>query len=522
MRRIATISTFVCAIAAVTFAQQPPPAEPQPAPRQRPAHGHEQVEPRLLIQVPPSASTTGVWSTLPDGCPINPVHVALMHNGKLLIICGSGNYETNFVFTAGIYDPATQLVQTFPISTDMFCNGMAILPDGRPLVVGGTMTYDTAPTGTFTGLPTTAIFDPIGGMFSPGPAMSDGRWYPTVTILPDGRAMTIAGLDIHGGMNTDVEVYDAKTNKWSGAGQAFPGVDFFPRQFVLPSGMVFEAGWNTNTQMWNPSTHTWTFVSNTKYPQNRDYGTAVMLPLTPANNYQAKVVIMGGNTSAPTDTTEIIDFSTNSPQWQFGPKLNAARVQLNSTLLPNGKVLVSGGSTVNESAPHAVKDALLYDPATNAFTSAGTMTFPRLYHSNTILMPDATVLAFGGNPIRGDYQGHIEVYQPPYLFQANGAATVRPSIASTPPTIGYGKTFPVTTVGAAPANGRVVLMRPGAVTHAFDMEQRLVQLPFRATSNEMTVTAPANANLAPPGWYLLFVLDTNGVPSVGRFVQLVP
>jgi len=517
MRRIATILTFACTVAAALAQQQPPPQQPR-----RPAHAHEQREPHVLIQVPPSASVTGIWSTLPDGCPINPVHVALMHNGKLLIICGSGNYETNFVFTAGVYDPATQLVQTFPIATDMFCNGMAILPDGRPLVVGGTMTYDTAATGYFSGLPTTAIFDPSSGMFSPGPAMKDGRWYPTVTILPDGRAMTIAGLDIHGKMNTNVEVYDPKKNAWSEAGEASWGVDFFPRQFVLPSGMVFEAGWNTNTQMWNPATSEWSFVSDTKYPDNRDYGTAVMLPLTPANNYQAKVVIMGGNTSAPTDTTEIIDFAANNPQWQFGPKLNAPRVQLNATLLPNGKVLVSGGSTVNESAAAAVKDALLYDPATNAFTSAGTMTYPRLYHSNAILMPDATVLAFGGNPIRGDYQGHIEVYQPPYLFQPNGAATVRPSIASAPTTIGYGKTCSVMTVGAAPANGRVVLMRPGAVTHAFDMEQRLVQLPFRALSNEMTVTAPANANLAPPGWYLLFVLDANGVPSVGRFVQVGP
>lgn len=515
MRRILALVTFLCTAAA--FAQQ----QTQPPPRRPHPHGHEQTEPRLLIQVPPTASTTGVWSTLPDGCPINPVHVALMHNGKLLIICGSGNYETNFVFTAGIFDPVRNLVQTFPIATDMFCNGMAILPDGRPLVVGGTMTYDTAATGFFTGLPTTAIFDPSTGMFTPGPAMDDGRWYPTVTILPDGRAMTIAGLDIHGVMNQGVELYDPKTNKWSPAGPAFDNVDFYPRQFVLPNGMVFESGWNPNTQMWNPATQEWKPVANTNYGQNRDYGTAVLLPLTPANKYQAKVVIMGGNTGNPTDTTETIDFSVPKPQWQWGPKLNAKRVQLNATLLPNGKVLVSGGSKVNESATDAVKEALLYDPATNAFTSAGTMNFPRLYHSNTILMPDATVMAFGGNPIRGDYQGHIEVYQPPYLFQANGAAAVRPAIVTVPAAIGYGARFSVTTRGAAPANGRVVLMRPGAVTHAFDMEQRLVELTFSAASNELTVTAPANANLAPPGWYLLFVLDGNGVPSVGQFVQLV-
>jgi hypothetical protein len=238
-------------------------------------------------------------------------------------------------------------------------------------------------------------------------------------------------------------------------------------------------------------------------------------------------MILGGHTAwppdtgGPTDTTEIIDFSVPKPQWQWGPKLNAPRVQLNATLLPNGKVLVSGGSKVNESGADAVKEALLYDPATNAFTSGGTMTFPRLYHSCAILMPDATVMSFGGNPIRGDYEGHIEVYQPPYLFQPNGAAAVRPAIVTAPATIGYGKSFTVAMRGAAPADGRVVLMRPGAVTHAFDMEQRLVELTFHTENNELTVTAPANANLAPPGWYLLFVLDGKGVPSVGRFVQLL-
>src|SRR4029079_15082583 len=150
------------------------------------------------------------------------------------------------------------------------------------------------------------------------------------------------------------------------------------------------------------------------------------------NTEKPSVGSRGDTTGKPPDTTETIDFSVPNPQWQWGPKLNAPRVQLNATLLPNGKVLVSGGSKVKESGADAVKEALMYDPATNAFTSAGTTNFPRLYHSNTILMPDATVMAFGGNPIRGDYEGHIEVYQPPYLLQANGAAAVTAGGLSVP------------------------------------------------------------------------------------------
>jgi hypothetical protein len=130
------------------------------------------------------------------------------------------------------------------------------------------------------------------------------------------------------------------------------------------------------------------------------------------------------------------------------------------------------------------------------------------------------VLAVGGNPERKVYEPHIEIYYPPYLFNSNGTPAKRPAIASvTPSTITYGSAFQVRSADAESIRS-VVLIRPGAVTHAFDMEQRLVGLTYTTSSGYLNVTAPANGNLAPPGYYLLFIINGSGVPSVGKFVQL--
>jgi hypothetical protein len=477
--------------------------------------GQEHTAPFVTPKIPPTANVTGVWNTLKEGSPINPVHVALTHDGQILVISGSGNYPGNHVFTAGVWNPATKLMNTFVISSDMFCNGMVILPDGRPLVIGGTNSYK------FTGLSSTALFDPVAGTFSNGQNMADGRWYPTGTVLPDGTVMAISGLNLAGKMNRTVEIYNPVTNLWTAAGAAFTDLQFYPRQHVLPNGKVFASGWNPDSQMWDPTSHVWTPVATTKFGKDRTYGSSVLLPLTPANGFKPMVIIMGGGPSGKTvtQTTETIDLSATTPAWQSGPDMVAPRIDMNATLLPNGKVLVSGGSSQGENASTAVTAAELYDPATNTFAPAGTMAFPRLYHSNTILLPDATVLALGGNPIRGDFEGHMEIYSPPYLFTSAGTLAKRPVIASVPSNISYGASFAVS-VTSSTSIGSVVLIRPGAVTHSFDMDQRLVGLTFTTAAGTITAVAPSGPTLAPPGWYLIFVLDVNGVPSIGTFVQV--
>ena len=158
------------------------------------------------------ANLQGQWSTLPYLMPINPVHVALMHNGKVLVVSGSGNYPADFTannLRAAVWDPNANTINVQSVAWDMFCNGMVVLPDGRPFVVGGTLQYDP-----FHGQPKSSVFDPATNTFADVQNMAHGRWYPTVTTLGDGRVMTLSGLDESGNTNTAVEIYTVGSG-WS-------------------------------------------------------------------------------------------------------------------------------------------------------------------------------------------------------------------------------------------------------------------------------------------------------------------
>lgn len=506
---------ILCALMHGAVNAQEPPKPPAEEPFIEPAETHQMTKMRAVTEVSPAQN--GRWDTLPLNMPINPVHVALMHTGKVLIIAGSGNDPDNRRFQAAVWDPKTGTLRTFNLSWDMFCNGMVVLPNGKPFVLGGTLKYDTS-TVPFLGEPRTSAFDPTTETFLDQPKMSGGRWYPTGTVLGDGSVLVYSGLnETNGNLNRTVQIW--KGGAWTAAGTTFSGTPLYPREHLLPSGEVFVSGSDRVSRLYDPATRTFTASATTLFDRNRDYGTSVLLPLTPANGFKPKVMILGGASPA-TDTTELIDLSVPSPKWVSGPRMVRARIQLNATILPNGKVLVSGGSEKDEDNATAVKQAQLYDPESNTFSSASTMEVPRLYHSNTLLLPDARVVALGGNPLRKVYEPAVEVYSPPYLFNADGTPAKRPTLASvSAPSIYYGSTFQVGTPDAADIKS-VVLVRAGAVTHAFDMEQRLVGLSFTAGSGVLNARAPAAGNLAPPGYYLLFIVSSRGVPSVAQFIHL--
>jgi PKD repeat protein len=460
------------------------------------------------------AGAQGRWRTLTNEAPINPIHVALMHNGKVLVVAGSGNLATETNFQAAVWDPVSETFQTQTLEWDMFCNGMVAQPDGRIFVNGGNLQYDP-----FFGEPRNAAYDPATGLFTNLPNMAHGRWYPTVTTLGDGRILTFSGLLETGGTNSTVEIYTDGVG-WSPEYPAGWTPPLYPRMHLSTDGRVFYAGSGRGSRFFDPSTRTWSaVVANTIYTGSRSYGTSVLLPLTPADGYRPRVMILGGGNPA-TPTTEIIDLSAPTPAWQSGPPMSQPRIQISTTILPSGKVLAVGGSTNNEDALTASLNADLYDPIANTFASAGANAYPRLYHSASLLLPDATVLLIGGNPQRGSYERRLEIYSPAYLFNADGTDAFRPTITSvTPGSIGYGEAFQVQTPDASEI-GSVVLVRPGAATHAFDMDQRLIGLTYTAESGVLNVTAPPTGNIAPPGYYMLFVLNAAGVPSVARFVRL--
>ena len=480
-------------------------------------------KPGLMGQV----QTIGKWSTTSYTMPINPIHVALLYNGKILVVNGSGNCPASLAGCplgapygpgngsgALLLDPTNGNITQFNVSWDMFCNGMVVLPDGRAFINGGTLAYDP-----FEGSQRSSIFDPATNTFSDVQNMAHGRWYPTVLTLGDGRIMTFSGfLETGENTNTTVEFYTVGSG-WSQPFTAPFTPDLYPRLHVLPNGKVFYSGAPPVSELFDPSSTTWTLnVATTNYGGTREYGSSVLLGLTPTNNYDPVVLILGGDSPA-TKTTETIDMGASSPKWQYGPNMSQARIEMNAVLLPNGKVLAVGGSVNDEDASTKSLNADLYDPATNTISSAGANVYARLYHSVALLLPDATVWLAGGNPTRGSYESHIEVYQPAYLFQSDGTLATRPTITSSPASISYGNPFTVQTPDAA-SIASAVLIRNGTVTHSFGMDQRMVGMSFTAGSGSLTITAPPNGNIAPPGYYMLFILNSNGVPSVASSVLL--
>ena len=293
----------------------------------------------------------------------------------------------------------------------MFCNGMVLLPDGRALINGGTIQYDP-----FHGQLSSAIFDPASNTFTNAQNMAHGRWYPTVLTLGDGRVMTFSGLSETGGAQImAVEIYTLGAG-WSTQYIAPWTPPLYPRMHLLPNGQVFYSGSTTSSALFDPSSNSWTQnVASTNYCCSRTYGTSVLLPLTPSNSYDPRVIIMGGNSPA-TNTTEIIDLGASNPAWVYGPNMSQARIEMNAVILPNGKVLAVGGSVNDEDTGSLSLNADLYDPGSNTFSSAGANASERLYHSVALLLPDATVWLAGGNPTRGSYNNTIEIYQPAYLF----------------------------------------------------------------------------------------------------------
>ena len=373
------------------------------------------------------ANVQGTWQTLPTVMPINPVHTALMHNGKILIVSGSGNYPQQTVFNAGVFDPVADTVTTQLLTWDMFCNGMVTLPDGRPFVMGGNLQYDP-----FHGWKRTSAYDPATGNFVDMEDMAHGRWYPTSTVLGDGRVLTFSGLDETGSTNFQVEIYKVGVG-WGAPHTASWTPPLYPRLTLLPSGKVFYSGSSTQSRTFDPATNSWSDVIATmNYGGDRIYGSSVLLPLTPANAYKPVVMVFGGGNPS-TKTTELIDLSAATPAWVNGPPMSQPRIEMNATLLPTGKILTVGGSLNDEDTGTASLNADLYDSVTNTMGLAGANAVPRLYHSVSLLLPDGRVWIAGGNPQRGTYDTSMEIYSPPYLFNPDGSLATRPSITTVTP-----------------------------------------------------------------------------------------
>jgi galactose oxidase len=424
--------------------------------------------------------------------PIVQLHLHLLPDGRVLSWGHNGSPQ--------VWDPAAGSFTAVPSLSLMFCAGHSFLPDGRLLVAGGHISDGH-------GLPNTNIFDVGTGSWQAEAPMAQGRWYPTNTTLPSGEVLTMGGEDESGTTVSIPEVWDGTSwRQLTGASLALPN---YPRDFVAPDGRIFVAGPSAGSRWLDVSgTGSWTTGPSMNIG-SRSYGSAVM--------YEAgKILYVGGN-SSPTNTAEIIDLNQSNPQWTYTGSMTYARWNLNATVLPTGEVLVTGGVAGDRANPAlAVNATELWNPTTGRWTlMASSAWLLRGYHSTSLLLPDGRVMHSGGGDGGGTIDNHnFEIYSPPYLFKG-----ARPSVTGVTGTVGYGQTLLVQTPDGASIT-TVTLIHVGSVTHAFDQAQRLVSLNFSQVSGGLSVTLPTSPTHAPPGPYMLFLVNGNGVPSIARIIGL--
>ena len=443
----------------------------------------------------------GQWSGL-FALPLIAIHANLLPTGQVLLFSAEHGVPG---IHAWVIDPQTLALTNVPppAGWNLDCAGHSFLPDGRLLVAGGTLQFNP-----LLGSKRASLFDPYSLQWVPIQDMADGRWYPTNVTLPDGRIVTMSGVDgTTGGLNPDIELWDPNGNSnWELLGQRL--MPDYPNLHVMPSGLVFRSGPDAQTESFNPATSAWTPVATTNFPARYE-APSVLLP--PSLN---QVMLMGGyveTSGIPTNSVETIDLAAPIPAWTIAPHMQFARIQHNAVLLPDGKVLVIGG---RRNAPGGTADSVMvpeiFDPGTSTWDRVAPHLVARMYHSTALLLPDGRVFAGGG-----DYHPSGEIYSPPYLF-----AGPRPTITSAPAAIAYGDSFPLSFSGGS-GPYTVTLIALSAVTHSNNMTQRYVRLTQVAAAGTMALPAPASANLAPPGFYMLFVTDAAGVPSVSRMVRVL-
>ena len=439
-------------------------------------------------------SVVGEWGPVVSW-PSEVTHANLLPNGKVLVWPPYSNGDN-----PQVWDPATN---TFTVSPkagyNIFCTGHSHLADGRVLVSGGQMGS------VLYGVPNASIYDPASDTWTRLPDMQSPRWYPTNTSLANGDILVTSGqIDPVRGHNGLPQIWQAATSSWQDLSSAELILPLYPRMFLAPNGKVFYAGEAVQSRYLDTTgSGQWSLVARSN--TNRDYGSAVQYG-------DGKVLIVGGG-NPPTATTEVIDLNAPTPAWRLARSMAYARRQLNATLLANGQVLVTGGTSGKgfNDVTNPVFPAELWDPTSEAWTTLASQTGYRGYHSVALLLPDATVLVAGGDPNLSTAQ----IFSPPYLF--NGS---RPVISSAPTAVRYGSKFNVGTSNSAGIR-RVTWLRLGSVTHAFNQDQRFNNLTFTvASSTQLSVTAPTNPNLAPPGYYMMFLINSAGVPSVANFILL--
>ena len=447
----------------------------------------------------------GEWGPILNW-PIVAVHASLMSTGQVLI-WDALEFGTTL---AKVWDPATSNFTDTPVNSQLFCSAHSSLADGRLLVTGGH-------NGSEVGIVDASIFNPTSSVWIEASDMSFARWYPSNTTLSDGRVLVLSGQVTHGVFADTPEIYNPSTNSWSNVSVSTSDMheEDYPLTFLMPNGKLYVVSATLGlSRILDLNAPSWTAGS----PLNTNLGSVAM--------YQpGKFLYTGGGdipgSGQPSNSlASVVDMnqpSPPSPAWRAVSPMANARYKHNLVVMPDGKVMAIGGAPiVSRTTATGTLPSEIWDPVTETWVTVASIAESRNYHSIALLLPDGRILSAGGGRLEtAPNRLTAQIYSPPYLF--TGA---RPTITSAPTSGTYGETITVQTPDLASIT-KVSLIPPGSVTHTLDMNQRYLELNF-TTTTALQVRLPSDANLAPPGYYMLFIVNSNGVPSAAKILRIGP
>ncbi|MEM7134023.1 MAG: putative Ig domain-containing protein [Chloroflexota bacterium] len=473
-----------------------------------------------MLRAASANNVGGQWGPVLDW-PHVPVSVANLPDGRILTWSGSERRtwpSTEQSYTA-TWDPATgTFAEYFNDNHNMFCSDLVSLDDGRVFVLGGRNTVQF-----------TSIFDASTNSWTRLGDMSSSRWYPSSMSLADGGVFTLAGK---GGPYPEVWTQEAGWRQLTGAniqsaildyGTNKDGAGWWPLVHQDPRGNILHYGATPVMHSINPNGNgSITSLGNNNFSWYPEENIAIMYD-------EGKILVAGGAQSSSTNTSSdkaaTIDIRGTTPQIANISTMNYARQFGNEVVLPTGQVLVIGGNTTGTkfSDSGAVMEPEVWDPSTGTWTLMNPMAVPRTYHSTAILLPDGRVFSGGGGYSSGNANHpathqDAEIFSPPYLFSGNGSLATRPQISSAPEVIAAGETF---TVNTSQSIQKFTMVRMSATTHTMNTGQRFLNVAFTGSNNSYQLTANRNINVIIPGYWMLFAINSSGVPSIAKIVQVV-
>lgn len=454
--------------------------------------------------------------------PVVGTHNVLLPDGRVLSygpLRAADRRPENFVYD--VWDPAlgtgseAHLVLPNTTPADFFCSGQTLIAaTGQVFMTGGDRTVDGVLNKSHE---RTAFFDPARNRVGAGGPMAYRRWYPTLVTLPGGGVLALGGREDIGVPVTVPEVYHPSSGWRMLTGAASAGAFgrlrdnwYYPRAWLAPSGRVVVVGYDGS--MWSVDTAGAGAVNRfatTTRPGNYTLPSVMYAP--------GKILSLRAERWVVS-----IDINGATPRSDEAGRLAQQRLWSQATVLADGKVLLTGGSAVWNKLQDVAYHVELWDPATNIWARGAVAAKERLYHASALLLADGTVLTVGGGLPGPITQFNAEIYYPPYLFEPDGSGglAARPTITGGATEVAPGTSFTVQ-VGAGQTIRRATLVRAGSDTHSLNADQRFFNRTVSQAGRTVTLKAPPDRRVAPPGYYLLFVFNERGTPSHARIVKLI-